>query len=255
MAPLVACHAIHSSGAPLASALRAWNPLVMNLENGVDLIPRLETRKHLSKFTRVFIGNQNRKREHAELVLPLRSWLAENPNVIAVIVGDRKLAERIGITAQIELHPLLEYQEYRDTLKKCHIALLPLQKGNPERCKTVIKWAEASAESVAVVAGPELYPSISKNHRGETTCSIGVNTYDIVSKARELSEEKDQRLQQVIRAHEWVKKDWGLDQLLPQRIDLYNSIWQKREKIDDLLKKRLFRQQTSIGEGFLDEKK
>ena len=242
MAPLVACHGIHSSSAPLASTLRIWNPLVVCLENGVQPIPILQAKKHSSEKIRVFIGNQNRRSEHTELVDPLKRWLHENPKIIAVIVGDRTLAETIGIKKQVEFFPLLPYHEYRNKLRKCHIALLPLQKGEPERCKTVIKWAEASAESVAVVAGPELYTSISKNKHGEATCSIGRDAQEIVEKAKRLVAEKEERLRQIVRAHEWVVEDWNLNNLVIERLNLYLSLWKRREKIDDLLIKRLHHQ-------------
>ena len=39
--------------------------------------------------------------------------------------------------------------------------------GEPQACKTPIKWLEAAAESVAVVAGPELYePWLQKGRYG-----------------------------------------------------------------------------------------
>ena len=49
MAPLVACHAIHSSSAALATTLKFWNPLVICLENSVEEIPALQLQKHMSE--------------------------------------------------------------------------------------------------------------------------------------------------------------------------------------------------------------
>ena len=86
MAPLVACHAIHGSSAALASALRDYNPLMVCIENGVETVPALQVEKHKSITKRVFIGNQNRRKEHDDLVNPLRQWLQEDTNIIAVIV-------------------------------------------------------------------------------------------------------------------------------------------------------------------------
>ena len=239
MAPLVACHAIHGSSVPLASALRAWNPLTVCLENGVDPVTAINEDKHRSNLTRIFIGNQNRETEHYQLIIPLQRWLKNDQKIIAVIVGDSDLANKIARPNQIERYPLLSYTKYRDVLRTCQIALLPLKKGNAERCKTVIKWAEAAAESVAVVAGPELYPTIQSNSLGDTTCCIGKDIEDIVTKARELSLKREQRIKQVRSAYKWVEQEWALNKLLPHRLALYNSLWQRRQKLDSLLITRL----------------
>ena len=191
MAPLVACHAIHSSSAALATTLKFWN---------IGDLPRKQcggdsgttTSKAPVGKIKIFIGNQNRLKEHAELIGPLQNWLRDEPKVKVVIIGDENLAKKIDMQDQIEYHPLLPYTEYRKVLRKCNIALLPLKKGEPERCKTVIKWAEAAAESVAVVAGPELYTSIAKNSRGETTCCVGSDINEIIMKARALSINKEE---------------------------------------------------------------
>ena len=130
MAPLVACHAIHSSSAALATTLKFWNPLVICLENSVEEIPALQLQKHMSEKIKIFIGNQNRLKEHAELIGPLQNWLRDEPKMKVVIIGDENLAKKIDMQNQIEYHPLLPYTEYRKVLRKCNIALLPLKKGN-----------------------------------------------------------------------------------------------------------------------------
>ena len=239
MAPLVACHAIHGSSAALASTLNAWNPLVICLENGVAPVPSLKIQKHLSGRTRIFIGNQNREREHEQLLTPLQDWLQDDPETIAVVIGDSALASQIDQADQLEFHPLLSYQDYRKVLRSCHLALLPLQKGEPERCKTVIKWGEAAAESVAVIAGPELYPSVERNSRGEVTCCIAKDINDVITKAKQLSSNRQQRVMQVASAHEWIEQEWSLNRLVPQRLSLYQSLWQRRQKLDAALVKRL----------------
>ena len=249
MAPLVACHAIHGSSAALASALNALNPLVISLENGVAPVPSLKVKKHLSGPIRIFIGNQNRESEHRQLLTPLKKWLQDDPKTIAVIIGDPTLASQIDQADQLEHHPLLSYQDYRKVLRSCHLALLPLQKGEPERCKTVIKWAEAAAESVAVIAGPELYPSVKTNSLGEFTCCVAKDINDVITKARQLSSNRQKRVKQVTSAHKWIEQEWRLDRQLPQRLSLYESLWKRREKLDELLVKRLVLQAPLLSQA------
>lgn len=249
MAPLVACHAIQGSSAALSTALRCWNPLIICVENGVHPVPKLKTNKHKSNINRIFIGNQNRSSEHNELVDPLRQWLGNDPSTAAIIVGDTTLAKKIDKPNQVKYFPLLKYQDYRKVLRSCNVMLLPLKKGEPERCKTVIKWAEASAESVAVVAGPELYSKVEANGEGERTCSIGLNPEDVVKKARELTQNKKKLLKQTRTAHEWVAQDWGLNDLILERIDLYRSLWKRRAKLDELLVNRLIHKAPLLAKG------
>ena len=194
-------------------------------------------------------------KEHAELIGPLQNWLRDEPKVKVVIIGDENLAKKIDMQNQIEYHPLLPYTEYRKVLRKCNIALLPLEKGEPERCKTVIKWAEAAAESVAVVAGPELYTSIAKNSRGETTCCVGSDINEIIMKARALSINKEVKVAQVRAAHEWVLQDWNLDRSLQNRINIYNYLWERRQKLDALMHKRLIKSTTVIENTILNMRK
>lgn len=239
MAPLVGCHAIHSSSAPLANALRPWNPLTLVVENGVHtpLHPQLD--KHMTAATRIFIGNQNRQAEHQGLVDALLAWASEARNLTFVVVGDDQLSTRLKGQSRCEIHPLLPYNDYRQLLRSCQIALLPLNKGLPQRCKTVIKWAEAAAESVAVVAGPELYETVARDQTGLTTCRISNGPEMLVAEARNLVEQPHTRMQQVWAAYQWVKRDWGLDHLLIQRLDLYQQIWHKRTHVDQRLSERL----------------
>ena len=239
MAPLIACHAIHSSSAALISALSTYHPLVLGLENGVRSIPPLSICKHQNAPIRVFIGNQNREHEHSQLVPQLRHWLEDNPDLTAVVIGDEALAKGLNRPRQIELHPWLAYADYRQLLRSCQLALLPLQPGVAERCKTVIKWAEAAAESVAVIAGPELYPSVQRDHRGQTTCRIASHPADVVPHARDLAIHLEARLKQITAAYHWVQQDWNLDRLLPERLRLYQELWMRRSKLDTRLMERL----------------
>ena len=239
MAALVACHAIHGSSAVLAAELKAWNPHVLTLENGVADIPQLSTQKHLEKRIRVMIGNQNRYQEHQELLPSLQGWLKRNPLIHIVIIGDTDLTNKLNIPHQVELHPRMDYYRYRELLRGCHIALLPLRRGGPERCKTVIKWAEASAESVAVVAGPELYNSVRVDKSGQSTCRMAAESSDVVAQAEDLAENHETRLMQVKAAHSWVQRDWSLPHLLEKRLELYRLIWRKRQLLDQHLLDRL----------------
>ena len=239
MAPLVACHAIHSSSAALVSELRKYNPLVLSIENGTQKVQALNIQKHYLKATRVFIGNQNRYIEHQTLKPHLHQWLMDDKNIKAVILGDGELTNQIDLPKQIEFHQWMPYSKYRRLLSTCQLALLPLNKGTPERCKTAVKWVEASSESVAVVAGPELYQNVRKNSQNQVTCLVAETVGDIVRHAKELTKDRKKRIEQVKAAHAWVKQDWDLEELIPRRLFLYQKLWRRRKQVDNRLMERL----------------
>ena len=239
MAPLVACHALHSSSAALVSELQKYNPLVMSFDNGVDNVKPLKVIKHYQTGIRVFIGNQNRNREHASLIPKLKYWMKNNAHIKAVVVGDQNLANQLNLPKQVEFHPCMAYSKYRNLLGTCQLTLLPLNRGTAERCKTAIKWIEASSESVAVIAGPELYSIVQQDSKEQVTCLIAESMADIVRLAEQLAEDNERRMKQVTAAHAWVQQDWTLESQIPLRLQLYKEIWIRRKQIDNRLIERL----------------
>lgn len=239
MAQLVGCHAIHTSSAALATAMREWNPLSFVIENGIKNIQSLDLRKHNNSTTTVFIGNQNREIEHQSLAKELKKWGKEDSNIKIIIVSDKNLVYSIGESISYEYYETLSYANYRALLSRCQIALLPLNKGTAQRCKTVIKWAEASAESVAVVAGPELYNNIEFDRMGNKLATLANSGEEIIKKARELKGRKEVRKSQVKNAYDSVKRNWNLEGFVKERKALYEALWRKRVEIDNQLVERL----------------
>ena len=237
-APLVLCHALHSSSAVLVKALTSHHPLGLVFENGPAEVPPLNGHKQLQSPLRVLIGNQNRQADHASLVAGLRAWLQADPSVQIVCVADDALAAALP-SHRVERHARLAYGLYRQLLRSCQMALLPLSRSLPNRSKTVIKWAEAAAESVVVVAGPELYGAVSADAHGELTAIVVPQLDALVPAARALAAHPQQRLALAARAHRWVERAWCLEHLLPQRLELYQRIWERRDQLDRRLLQRL----------------
>lgn len=238
LAPLVLCHALHSSSAALVGALAHEQPLGLVFENGPAQVPPLDLERQHRLPLRLFIGNQNRQADQARLVPALAAWLHDDPQLQIVCVGDSALAA--ALTRQrLECHPLLPYASYRQLLRSCQIALLPLSTSLPNRCKTVIKWAEAAADSVVVVAGPELYGSVQQDGSGNQTAVVVKELDALVPAARALAANPLQRCVVAAQAHRWVQQAWCLDGLLPQRLEAYQALWNRRAQIDRRLVERL----------------
>jgi hypothetical protein len=234
MAPLQLCHMLHTSNPKLLEALRPWQPLGLAMENTIHTIPAPNPDKHHNGNIRVFVGNQNRGEEHSKLRPHLQAWLQQDARIQIVIIGDRNLASKLP-NERIEYHPILNYAPYRRLLSSCQIALLPLEQTIANSCKTPIKWLECVAESVAVIAGPELYKQACPDG-----CSVWAPTIEqIVPLATALANEPSRRIALTTNAYHWLKANGILTDHTSFRLWIYQQLWRKRQRIDALTVRRL----------------
>ena len=230
-AHLQLAHGIQCSSPRLAKALRAYHHLPLVVENGIDPLPPLNLAKHQpEQRLRVFLGNLNRVEEHRQLLPELLRWLQEDQGVRLVSAGPTGLENQLP-AERLERHPLLGYGAYRQLLAGCQLALLPLQRGEAQACKTPIKWLEAAAESTAVVAGPELYgPWLSHQQNGLLAGGVAA----IVPLARQLATDHQRRQRMVSSAHAAIQQH-RLEQQLVWREELYRHLWRLRSALDQQL--------------------
>ncbi|QNI46820.1 hypothetical protein [Synechococcus sp. A15-60] len=226
------CHGVQTSNPLLAEVLRRFNPHVFELENGVQPIPSLR-HEQSQPSARVFLGNFNREQEQRQLAPALKRWFHESEAPQLVTVGPSGL-EGLLPPERLESHAPLAYPDYRELLASCQVALLPLQCGEPQACKTPIKWLEAAAESVAVVAGPELYkPWLEQGRYGLFASELSA----MVPLARQLVEHPQQRMELVERAHA-RSHDFQLERLLPWRMALYRHLNRLAQPLERALGRR-----------------
>ena len=237
MAHFQMCHGLITSNCLLADYLRSYNPLTLIFENGVKDVPPINLGKHFQSDNnqiRVFLGNLNRSKEHQKISNSLKSWIIEDQSIKIILIGEENLVKVIP-KDQIESYPVLPYWQYRQVLRSCHLALLPLDLSFANNCKTTIKWQECAAESVAVIGGPGLYSRILSKSDG-----IWANGLDeIVPMAQLLANNKGLRCSQVHHAYASLSRGWKLDDQTSYRIWLLSKIWAKRKRIDLLTKSRV----------------
>ena len=101
------------------------------------------------------------------------------------------------------------------------------------------KMAEAAAESVATIAGPELYSNVKFDEKGRNTCWITEEPEEMMKASMQLIRNKNHRIKQVIAAHKEVSSKWNLKTRIDERITLYRELWQRRMKIDRKLVERM----------------
>lgn len=239
MAALKYNHCILTSNAELAEYLNKLNPLCITLENGVKVMRGLNIAKHSETFNannkmRIFLGNLNRINENALITQQLKEWLKMDATIELVMVGQKDLQSKIT-GENIKAYELQSYAAYRRLLSTCHIALAPLEDNKPNNCKTVLKWQECAAESVAVIGGPGLYKKQLSKDAG-----IWVNCIeDIIKMAKQLSKNQKQRVELIEKAWCQLHNGWTLEQQLHWRLWLLEEIWKKRYIIDKGIVTRL----------------
>jgi len=239
MAPLELCHGLHTSSARLAFELGAIQPLAVVLENHVANIPALNLKKHSTQQIRVLVANQNRSPEHQAISDALLQWVQRCAGIQVVVVADRELAAKFP-SNQRDYYPTLNYQSYRELLRSCHIALLPLAQGTANACKTPIKLLECAAESVAAVCGPELYGRSAPAEVATVVDALEA----VVPTAQAVAQDLQGRQQQVEQAHRWVQTHWAIDSGLATRLWLYQQMWTRRRQLDQRLVARLHKDST-----------
>ena len=226
------CHAIQTSSSRLAEVLRAFHPYVFTVENAVNPIPPCRQRE-LDSRPRLFLGNFNRETEQAQLAGSLRSWMLEPHGPELVMIGRTGLEGQLPAD-RLECHPPLAYEDYRTLMASCTVALIPLLQGVPQSCKTPIKWMEAAAESVAVVAGPELYgPWMEHGRYGLYASRLD----QMVPLARQLVSDEDFRAKLVLRAHQRAGQ-LQLQRQLPWRMELYRHLIRLENQLEAMFLQR-----------------
>lgn len=250
------CHGILTSNAHLAKELRKYNPSIYTVDNCPGKIKSHSEllkgviEKNNSQKIRIFIANQNREKEHQSLARGLLKLLKKYPQVHLEIIADRVLGEKFS-TERRTSHPRLNYNEYREVLSKCHIALAPLHKSIENRCKTVIKWQECTAEGVVLVGGPELYGgTLSKN------VGVWIKEIDeLIPATMNLIDNARLRVDIIKNAYTHLEcNGWKEPRQALWHGWLMATLWKKRGKLDYYARSRLARRMekkliTKSGDG------
>jgi glycosyltransferase involved in cell wall biosynthesis len=158
-----ACDGIICSTSYIAARYRAHNPNTWVCQNGLDLGRYALTRPERETVTIGWAGGTG----HAPALLPwlrhVQDIMETRPNTRFMTVGERgfvaPFAERHGAQRAIEL-PWAALEVYPAAMANFDIALAPAGNSGFFRGKSDLRWLEASALGIPVVADPVVYPEI-----------------------------------------------------------------------------------------------
>jgi glycosyltransferase involved in cell wall biosynthesis len=158
-----ACDGIICSTPYIATRYRAYNANVWVCQNGLDLGRYALTHRESEILTVGWAGGTG----HGPAILP---WLREletvmdgRPHTRFMTVGERRfttaIAKRFGAERTLEI-PWTALEIYPSAMVNFDIALAPATNSGFFRGKSDLRWLEASALGIPVVADPVVYPEI-----------------------------------------------------------------------------------------------
>lgn len=230
-----AVHAIQTTTEPLAEVLRERNPEVAVFPNAVAQLPDGGNFRDPGRLT-LFFGGLNREADWPAL-MPALNTVAERagPRLHFRVVNDRGFFDALA-TPHKDFTPLCDYPTYQRLLGDSEISFMPLADTPFNRCKSDLKFLEASAFRVAALASRVVYDASIED--GRTGMLFGDAT------------ELQQRLSWLVanpaaaramadsaRAH--VAASRMLAYQVERRARWYHSLWNRREALHTALLARI----------------
>ncbi len=230
-----AVHAIQTTTEPLAEVLRERNPEVAVFPNAVAQLPDSANFRDPARLT-LFFGGLNREADWPGLI-PALNTVAERAGgrLHFRVVNDRAFFDALT-TPHKDFTPLCDYPTYQRLLSESEISFMPLADTPFNRCKSDLKFLEASAFRVAALASRVVYGNAVED--GRTGMLFGDAT------------ELQQRLSWLVanpaaaramadsaRAH--VAASRMLAYQVERRVQWYQSLWRNRDALHAALLARI----------------
>jgi glycosyltransferase involved in cell wall biosynthesis len=156
-----AAHVVQTSTNYLAEALKKYNQNIIIIENCVN---KFSAKKPLINPKKIFFGALNRKQDWINIIEQINKIARENSIIEWEVVHDKEFYDILD-TNNKTFHGSLIYEEYLKVMNKCDIALLPLSNTFENKCKSDIKYIEATSMGVACVASQTVYGNVIQNNK------------------------------------------------------------------------------------------
>ncbi|MBX5453512.1 MAG: methyltransferase domain-containing protein [Acidobacteriia bacterium] len=230
-----AVHAVQTTTEGLADVLRQANPEVGVFPNAVQALPDIRNFAHPDKFTLLFAA-LNRENDWAPYIDGLNVLAQEfREKLQFAIVHDRGLFDALQ-TPYKNFLPLLEYNQYLDLLSRCEICFIPLRDNPFNRCKSDLKFLEASAHRVVSVASPTVY---SASLRDGETGFLFRSSEELITVIRRIVANPDLGPRVGNAARQWVAQNRMLAYQMSARVAWYRALWERRQELTESLLQRV----------------
>lgn len=171
--PFYGCHALQCSTSEVANSL--WGVSFVALDDHLPVPEIAVFPNQLTKLSpprehsgnpgggaspvRIFFGAQNRQADWAAIMPAINEVTSGRQDVEFHVVHDREFYDALAIDRKFKKFyaGFLPYHKYREVLRKCDIALLPLENTRFNRHKSDIKFLECAAEGVVPLCSDVVY--------------------------------------------------------------------------------------------------
>jgi glycosyltransferase involved in cell wall biosynthesis len=149
-------HAVQTSTAAMAEALRKYNPEIAVFPNAVVSLPKVRNFAALPSVT-LFFGALNRERDWRPL-MPAINAVAEKvgERLAFQVIHDRGFFDALA-TPHKAFTPICDYDTYLRLLECCEVSFMPLSDTPFNRAKSDLKFIEAASCRVAPLASTVVY--------------------------------------------------------------------------------------------------
>ena len=228
-------HAVQTSTQPLAKVLGAQNPEIAVFPNAVTRLPEPRNYQNPEQVT-LFFGGLNRELDWPPFVDALNAVARfAGPRLAFQIVNDQALFDALD-TPHKQFTPLCEYDVYLDILARSDVSFMPLLDTPFNRCKSDLKFLEASALRVASLASPVVYGQSMND--GETGL-VFANPSDLQQRLARIVANPAYGCQVAEAARAYVARERMLAYQTARRIAWYRSLWARRAALNAALLARV----------------
>ena len=230
-----AVHAVQTSTRPLAEVLAQRNPETAVFPNAIE---RLEPPCNFADPGRMtlFFGGLNRENDWPELLPVINEVIGEvGGRLHFCIVNDQALFDGLA-TENKRFTPLCDYETYLGLLADCEISFMPLHDTVFNRCKSDLKFLEASAARVVSLASQTVYSRVIQDGRNGLIFRDGA---ELRQKLLALVANHDAARTMAEAARAYVADRRMLAYQLTDRVAWYRSLWNRREALNRALLARV----------------
>ncbi len=230
-----AVHAIQTSTEALAEVLRRDNPEVIVFPNAVGALPDVRNYADPERIT-LFFGGLNREQDWPPYVEALNAVLAfAGPRLHVEIVNDRGLFDALD-TPHKNFTPLCDYATYMSILSRCEVSFMPLLDTPFNRCKSDLKFLEASSARVTSLASPIVYGETIADGR---TGMLFHNPSELQQRLARVVAQPEIGRVMADAARGYVSRHRMMAYQVARRAAWYRSLWARREELNSALLERV----------------
>lgn len=230
-----AVHAIQTSTQPLADVLRQQNPEVEVFANAISRLPDPRNYTRPDGVTLLF-GGINREQDWPPFISALNAVAATaGERLHFQIISDRGLFDALR-TPFKSFTPLCDYDTYLDLMARSEIAWMPLLDTPFNRCKSDLKFLEASAHRVTSLASPVVYGASIEDGR---TGVLFHSADDLQQRLLRLVASPAMGRAMADAARKTVAETRMMAYQVERRVAWYRSLWARRDELNRALLERV----------------